>query len=350
MSSSLLSPIHSIDRQNKERFFMTRLLTEGFEEQVLIDRPWITTTNTGFTTGRAGIGTALSLFFGSAFETTEDFSTTEIFIRVALNLNATASGYFTLKSEQGDEFYLYVNYNNRLTLSKYNPAAPNTPVQVDTGLKVLNSYTWYSVEIRYALPGTVTVKVEGVQDIAYSQGTAPHSGTHIKSLKATGPGGGNNLFLDDLAINSASGGADGSWVGDAKIIRLKPNDDVSGSIQWTRQVASGTYTKNYQVLTSAAADNNYVRSDSSGAIDWYTVEAANLSPNAQIKRAWVAAVAREETSLGDALSLGVRVGSSGTPTWKAKTLNSNWNVHKSDELTFTPSEANSLHVGIKVGS
>lgn len=221
-----------------------------------------------------------------------------------------------------------------------------------TGTLVLAPTTWYLIEvyILYADSGTLTVKVDGIQDATFSGDTKPGAVANLDTM-VFGGGVSNYTYFDDIAINNTAGGSDDSWCGDGKIIMISPNG-VGDSSQLTPSSGS-----NWQCVDEIPpdSDTSYVESASAGYFDLYAMGSISLAAGETIRRIYVEGRVKETTAAGDNVQLGVK--SSTTESWSsnipvitsyARYVGSDLTQDPATTAAWTESGVNALQAGMKV--
>ncbi|MCC6615501.1 MAG: hypothetical protein IT320_18655 [Anaerolineae bacterium] len=219
----------------------------------------------------------------------------------------------------------------------------------------LKGWIWHLVEVHYKKTETeilLETRIEGVTDIAKTIDISGLSGLDLAWLRWLPPSS-RVFYYDDIAVNTADAGADGSWPGDGKILALWPNgngtqNDFTGS--------DGDSTNNYQLINTpwVATDTTYVESATAGATDLYAIADPSFRQNDIIKRVWVAAVAKDAAAESDEMSLGVKLGANSVWT-PSGPLTENYRTYVSAAQTQKPGGGSwdetaltDLEVGVKV--
>jgi hypothetical protein len=342
---------------------MSRIFTEGFEDNHLTEQPWLVGGSTSgiFLTGwaRPNSGIRALEFQWNANPAgviqTPAFSASEIWLRVAVRLNVNCSynlNYINFRSASGNEVNIqFAAYSEVKVLV-------NNTVCI-TSIRKLPIETWHLVELHYkagTVFGQLDLKIEGIGEGSYTGNTLTLGGTAITAVRFNGAGGANgNWAIDDIAINDNGGSVDNSWCHDARIISLLPNGAGSAN-QWLRDDTNTATTDNYTRVNGSTS--GYVYSQTVGNKDLYNVaNPAGILPADGILRVWPGAIASEAVADADALQLGILTG--GNEYWSADrvltTLDTAYqgNVYTQNPNTsaaWTQAEINDLQVGIKVGS
>jgi len=186
-----------------------------------------------------------------------------------------------------------------------------------SGTKPILKDTLYVIEAHIKIAdagGVIEFKIDGVTQTGFSGDTKPGAATTIDTIhfETTGT---NVMYLDDMALNDTTGGADNSWCGDAHIYALTPNGNGNAN-QFTG--SDGNSTDNYLLVDEipSNSDTDYVQDATSGHKDLYTfTNLANIPAGASVVRVIVETRTREITAAGDAIKLGVR--SAGTESFSS---------------------------------
>src|SRR5687768_15559667 len=130
----------------------------------------------------------------------------------------------------------------------------------NTGSITIPLNTWTLLEgkvVINATTGTIDTKVGGVADLALTgKNTATHGGTTCDRIDLMLDTGSMNVWSDDWAFNDDSGSINNSWIGEGKVIGLKPNGSAVSNLNGT--VGSATHHLNVDELPpNDATDYNY---------------------------------------------------------------------------------------------
>jgi hypothetical protein len=279
---------------------MTRVWSEGFEMRDLV----------GYSTsGGAGISTTVKRSGGASFYAFD-----------------WQYGYFNKSITAVSELYLrfatYLDSTNVRTLTWYHDATElghiyiaasginiSTNGLTDAGVRTISTDSWYLIEVHIKIDdaaGVVEVKFDGLAECDVSGDTKPGADTTVTSFRFDTTGSGyTTLYLDDIGLNDTAGGADDSWCGEGKIIRMYPNDDVT------------TELTQYPALTDHHADVDEVPHDSDttyveGTVvdeeDLYELTASGLTAADvdSISRVWVESRSKDTTATGGTLLLFIK--------------------------------------------
>ena len=178
-----------------------------------------------------------------------------------------------------------------------------------SGTRKLYPKTWYLIEMYVQIGGVdprVQVKIDGILDLDYHGFTGqgcnitPPDITNIK----LGTSGGylgeiSNSYIDDIALNDTEGGVDDSWIGDGKIIVMKPGGDTA-TLDLTPSAAVDHYTLVDDIPTDE--DTTYVGGNVVDEEDMYTLVASGLV-DVGINRVWTEARSKKTAANNDQVAL-----------------------------------------------
>lgn len=281
---------------------MTRVLSEGFEMGDLIG---ITTVNGNNQSTYKRSGT-YAWYGGKNSDLTLPVSDlTEAYLRFGFwwdDLSA-APWHFWIQWRHGTTVLggIYID----LDLNALLQAQVSTTTQA-TGTIPIVKETWYLIEVHIKIDdaaGAIDTKIDGVLDVAFSGDTKPGADAHFDnfyfSVLSGGAGTNVAVALDDLGINNTAGGVDDTWLGDGKIIIIKPNGDTA-TLELTPSAAVSHYTLVDEV--PADSDTTYVEGSVDDERDIYNLEACGLS-DVIITRIWTEARARDTGASGKSVAL-----------------------------------------------
>src|SRR5258706_5677394 len=121
----------------------------------------------------------------------------------------------------------------------------DTTTIATSGALALN--TWYRVELATDATGSGTLQAR-IDGATFASGANSSQGSWARvAFGGFGQSSTFNIYIDDVAVNDATGSFQNSWPGDGKIIHLRPN--AAGD-------SNGFLT---QVGGTAGAANNYTR-------------------------------------------------------------------------------------------
>ncbi len=274
----------------------------------------------------------------------------EFYLRFAIYLNSAATTFVAARVGSTQIGALSLNATTR----KVEIRVGNTVMT--TGNIALADATWYLIEwhLSIADSGLSEIKIDGVADASYSGDTKPDVNTIVDNIYWSHPGGSNgSMYIDDIALNDTTGGADNSWCGDGRIIAMAPNADGDSS-QWDG--SDGNQVNNYALVDDIPpGGTDYVESDTTDEVDLYNLAACGLS-NVDILRVIPTARARDTVAAGGKIAVGIKP-SGGSEQWSGdKSLLTTFGRVVGDEYTtnpatgnpWTPAELDALQVGVKV--
>ena len=279
---------------------MTRIYSEGFEFQDVVG---LTTTGSIRASVKRSGAACLQLTRGESITyPVSDLS--EVYVRFALyNDSGSGAQGFYLMWRNGTTVLgrIYINYATDRLLQ----AQVGTTTQ-DTGTIAISLDTWYLIEVHIKIDdatGVIETKVDGVDDATFSGDTKPGADTYFDNLYFVSTGGGLgdavNNNLDDIGINDTAGGVDDSWLGDGRIIVIKPNGDTA-TLQLTPSAAVDHNTLVDDI--PADGDTTYVEGSVVDERDIYDLEACGLG-DVIITRIWTEARAKDTASSAKTIAL-----------------------------------------------
>ena len=280
---------------------MTRILSEGFEMQDLV----------GYTNSGSAINTsvkrsgAASLLQGKA--NTLNYATpdlAEAYIRVAVNV-ASYSGtvpYFQMQWRHGTTVLGGLAVRPDLSASYLLVSTSN----VVSGIVPIATGSWYMIEVYVKIDdaaGVLSLKVEGIADGTYNGDTKPGADAHFDNLQffsgVAGVGSNVSVYIDDIGLNDTAGGVDDSWLGDGRIIVIKPDGDTA-TLELTPSAAVAHNTLVDDI--PADGDSTYVEGSVDDEEDIYDLAACGLV-DVIITRIWTEARARDTGASGKSVAL-----------------------------------------------
>ncbi len=181
-----------------------------------------------------------------------------------------------------------------------------------SGSRLMTNDTWYILEMYLKIDDTVgrfVLKINGITDIDFTGDTKPSSYTSFNRLIFYGGAnfvGFPTLYIDDIAINDTNGTEDNSWCGDGRVERLFPNAD-GDMLEWTPSSGSVHYTMVDEVPEDE--DSTFVYTSASMKQDMYQLSTYTPT-NKSIRRVWAEARAKDFSSQGKSIKIGVKTGSS----------------------------------------
>lgn len=231
----------------------------------------------------------------------------------------------------------------------------STGTLVATGATLILENNWYVIEIYVKIAdanGRIVIKIDGNTEIDYTGDTKPSTQTTVDNILF---GGVTGTFIDDLALNNVTGGADNSWCGDGQVFAYLPNGNGDSS-QLTG--SDGNTTDNYLLVDETPNDGNttYVESSNSGDKDLYAIADATLG-DYTISRVWVDARGIDTVAAVGQINLGIKP-SGGSEDWSAalsllttytKQLNGTvYTVNPLDSAAWEDADIDGLQIGVKV--
>lgn len=187
----------------------------------------------------------------------------------------------------GDNQIIQLNNTNDLltpiVMIKFNSAGAlelwDEDGQIGSDSSALTANTWYRVEIlfdRTAAAGSQVVRAyldgtefagSATRDLSAGILTYNYGGNLLLETQTTG-----NWYFDDWAINDNTGSNQNGLIGEEEMILLSP-DGAGSSTQWTRggTDSGANWSQVEEIPPTDATD--YVQSNTSGQIDYYTLSA-----------------------------------------------------------------------------
>ena len=279
---------------------MTRVYSEGFELQDLVG---LTTTG-AINTSIKRSGAASLVINKTQYLTHSVSDLTEAYIRFGIYWTGVTNTWkFDIKWRHGTTVLggIYID----LELNGLLQAKVSTTTQ-DTGSIPIATGVWYLIEVHVKIDdatGVIETKVDGVDDATFSGDTKPGADAHFDNIYflASSAGAGDNvtIYLDDIGINDTAGGVDDSWLGDGRIIVIKPNGD-SATLQLTPSAAGTHHTLVDDI--PADGDTTYVEGTVVDERDIYDLAACGLG-DVIIDRIWTEARVKDTASSGKTVAL-----------------------------------------------
>lgn len=226
---------------------------------------------------------------------------------------------------------------------------------VATGTFSISTDTWYEIEVHVKIDntlGSIQLKVDGVMDINFAGDTQPAALSVIDNLLFTRLS--SEDYLDDLALNDTTGGADNSWCGDGHVILLIPNA-AGDTTEWSASPTGSNYLRVDELPPND--DTDYVYSSTSGTVDLYNLTSSGL-PSVEILRVWPEARARDDVAAGGLIGLPIKTNGvqyEGTSvslltTYTKQILGDARTVNPQTSAAWNVSELDALQVGVQVRS
>jgi len=279
---------------------MTRLLTEGFEAQDLVE--WFLT----FATGSSGIDTTVSrtgaaslqLSSGAAsairaFIAVDAVLPNELYIRVCCRV-----GDIYPNTNRGSFRLLYMGVELfRCDFQKNTGIVMTCNALTATGTTSFLKDTWYRIECHVILSnaaGLCELRVDGgaVEARIVGDTLGTYSGMcELQLYGSLSASDGNLSYFDDVAINDCNGSEDNSWCGDGYIIALTPTGTITNQLTGS----DADTTDNHLLVDEIPydSDTTYVGGVTANLKDIYDMSACGLDPvNNIITRIWTEARAK----------------------------------------------------------
>lgn len=202
---------------------MTRLLTDGAESGDL--------TRLASAMGHAISGTHGP--FGSySYRLLGNVTSRSYFIKPPTLASGLSEAYFRWRANAdlwfGNSYpYHLLSWYSGITLIGSLALVDDTPLlgvydastQRATAVASLFCNEWVVIEVHVLIgaSGTLQCRVNGTQIINFS-GTTNTAGATFDNFQLANLGAGRTLYLDDIALNDAAGGADNSWCGGGGVL------------------------------------------------------------------------------------------------------------------------------------
>jgi hypothetical protein len=145
-----------------------------------------------------------------------------------------------------------------------------------TGLGLVRD-TWYYLELKVvcATTGSYVLRVNGLTVLSGSGNTK--FGTHayhnwVTIGGSSGTNSGTSRRFDDLYLLDGSGTVNNDLLGERKVVAIRPNGDVAGSVNWTPSAAVDHYTAVDENPVNDETD--YVESSTTDQLDLYEYASA----------------------------------------------------------------------------
>ena len=333
---------------------MTRIFTEGFETGDNLF--WNVTGNSTSLAGpRSGLR-CLSLDSNGVLTKTIT-AVSEAYFRIPVKITSAIINQVTQRFLVLSGATSMVSFTNVQSITPTHLTAQVGASTVATGTTWIFVNVWYLVEIYIKIAdsgGRIVVKVDGITDIDYTGDTKPSTETTFDTIQLLS-GAASSASWDDIAMNDTAGSVDNSWCGDGHVVRLNPNA-VGSSSQWIPLSGSTNYLMVDEVPPDG--DTTYVSASVVNLFDLYKVSGSSTisaSP-ITISRLWVEARAKDSSSSGCYISVGLKSGS--TTLWGGSQVllgnytttnfkTSEYLVDIDSGLPWTGSMINLLECGIK---
>lgn len=251
---------------------MTRLFTDGAEMGDILfwtsGNPAVTTSNVR--SGTYAYRTSVNDGGGIKYFT----SASEVYFRLGSYYDAGSDNLNMcgLKNNSTEIFKIYANFDGFLN------------VYIGASLKATGTHyyfhqTYYLIEayLKIHTSGIIQVKMDGVLDINFSGDTTGAGGSVNNFWFNSGAHLGYYPYhyVDDLALNDASGSYDNSWCGDGHIEKIIPNG--AGTVNEFSNSGSTAGSNNYTYVDDFPSDSDtsyvYASGSSTGNQDRYAMSA-----------------------------------------------------------------------------
>jgi hypothetical protein len=283
------------------------------------------------------------------------------------NLVAVSEAYFRFAARLGGlnsvAFFVWRKGATTLGSLRINSANAHFELYTSTGTLVatgtlnVQTNTWYLIELHIKIDnsGALELKVDGIADASFSGDTQPGADTTIDNVYIFTVGTGQTIWFDDLALNDTTGGADNSWCGDGRVIRLTPSASGDAS-EWTG--SDGNQVDNYALVDEAppnAAD--YVEDSTLDHRDLYALTDSGLTSET-ILRVWAEARAADTVADGGEIALVLKTESTEydgadvalLTTYTKQVLGTTHTVNPNTSAAWTPAQLDALQAGPKTRS
>jgi hypothetical protein len=209
---------------------MARLATVGFETGGVETNGAYTQTIPAIgpdyaRTGNYGMSIASAGFWSFNFGQ----NLTELYGRIAIRIAAAGlvndnSSFITFRNSVGATIG-YLMYDGDLQQFKFSLNGTDILAMGNIGMQ---GNRWYVLEFYFKVnaSGQFVLKIDGVTDFSYSGNTGA---TNIRTFWLMGPASVNAWWMDDIALNDATGSFENSYPGLGGIFFLKPNGDGAQS-------------------------------------------------------------------------------------------------------------------------
>jgi len=179
---------------------------------------------------------------------------------------------------------------------------------LETSAVVMAIDTWYLVEIYFkeanAPDGRFVVYVDGNKVIDYTGDTQPAAATTFDNVNfEAGAGAGQQLYLDDLALNDTAGAVDKSYCGDGIVVKVEPDGNGTHN-NWHGSDADDV--DNYQMCHEFPKDDDttYVYHDNTSGVQQQFAMSHLSFTGYTILRIYAEARARKTAAAAMTLKLG----------------------------------------------
>lgn len=325
---------------------MTRIFTEGFEFGVF--NGFVITAGTpSIVTSPVRSGSYC--INASATSMYRDIlSTNEIYFRFGYNTNNNNSAHQRFQWLNGATLLGHIRLEGQ-----HFTAYTSGSTLVSTGSLFIPLNTWFLLEAYIKIDnsvGRIVVKIDGITDIDFTGDTQPASLTTISRIGLAMPGGIENHYLDDIAINNTVGETDSGWCGDGHIVLLKPVMDGD-----TLQLIPSSGSSHWSLVDETPPNTtDYVSGSVVGEYDLYNLTDFSVA-NASVKRIWGESRSLDTVAEGGTVSIGIKVSGEGEDwgtdspvlTTYTRVLGKEYRATPSGSTVWTSDNLNNLQVGIK---
>jgi hypothetical protein len=175
-------------------------------------------------------------------------------------------------------FGVYANLTSGGKLQLFN-AVTGTQIGSDSAATITTG-TFYRIEMKVTLNAItqvtdVELRLDGVT-VASATGQTIAGGTTVSVGWASAPGANCVCHGDDFAVNDSTGAVNNTWVGDSKIVYLRPDSDSAVGTGWINSGGTGVNLFNSVdntpptgIADTTANDTHQVRNATSNANSSY---------------------------------------------------------------------------------
>jgi hypothetical protein len=232
-----------------------------------------------------------------------------------------------------------------------------------TGTTIILPDTWYLVEVHVKIAdspnGLIELKVEGGPvEATFTGDTQPGADTTIDTFQFYAGTSYMYAFMDDLAVNDTSGGADNSWCGDGRIIKVYPNGTVTN--QLTGQDADTVNNHLNVDEFPLDSDTTYNQGTVVDQEDLYDLTACGLNDVTEtIQRIWAESRSRDTVAAGGTCAL-ITKASGGSEvsggdvvlatTYTVRVLSAAQKTNPVSGVAWTAADIDALQAGVRTRS
>lgn len=233
---------------------------------------------------------------------------------------------------------------------------------VETATETASLSTWYCVEVYFKhdnVAGRIVVKIDGNTVIDYTGDTKIASETGFDNVYWFYGGGATAFaYLDDIAANDVTGGADDSWVGPGRITKITPNGN-GATTEWTGSDADDT--DNYLMVDEYPSDGDttyvYELASATGDLDQYTMTDDYDGTDRAVTRIWAECRARKTSAAAATLKIGFDTGASVNTddvgalyeTYTVKVVGADYKLNPDDAAAWEEADIDALEFVAEVG-